>query len=165
MNLAVIRLAISSVFSMRWHLSKRHCRRWSADWKPTAAVGRSKGRSAASVPAGDGIKRKSARLAELNALLDMDEKGDDAALGMDEEVTDSELPAPKREIERSADSVKRPSILAQQLMMAIRWKLIACADGTPNACSILLCGGVPCSTAMGYNRAVTHILIRRMAVP
>ena len=21
-------------FSMRWHLSKRHCRRWSADWKP-----------------------------------------------------------------------------------------------------------------------------------
>lgn len=35
------------------------------------------------------------------------------ALGMDEEVTDSELPAPKREIERSADSVKRPSILAQ----------------------------------------------------
>ena len=40
----------------------------------------------------------------------MDEKGDDAALGMDEEVPDSELPAPKREIERSADSVKRPSI-------------------------------------------------------
>lgn len=25
---------VSSVFSMRWHLSKRHCRRWSADWKP-----------------------------------------------------------------------------------------------------------------------------------
>ena len=59
------------------------------------------------------LSEKSARLAELNALLDMDEKGDDAALGMDEEVTDSELPAPKREIERSADSVKRPSILAQ----------------------------------------------------
>ena len=59
------------------------------------------------------LNEKSARLAELNALLDMDEKGDDAALGMDEEVTDSELPAPKREIERSADSVKRPSILAQ----------------------------------------------------
>ena len=49
------------------------------------------------------LNEKSARLAELNALLDMDEKGDDAALGMDEEVTDSELPAPKREIERSAD--------------------------------------------------------------
>ncbi len=59
------------------------------------------------------LNEKSARLAELNALLDMDEKGDDAALGMDEEVTDSELPAPKREIERSADSVKRPSIPAQ----------------------------------------------------
>ena len=59
------------------------------------------------------LNEKSARLAELNALLDMDEKGDDAALGMDEEVTDSELPAPKREIERSADSVKRPSIIAQ----------------------------------------------------
>ena len=59
------------------------------------------------------LNEKSARLAELNALLDMDEKGDDAALGMDEEVTDSELPAPKREIEQSADSVKRPSILAQ----------------------------------------------------
>ena len=59
------------------------------------------------------LNEKSARLAELNALLDMEEKGDDAALGMDEEVTDSELPAPKREIERSADSVKRPSILAQ----------------------------------------------------
>ena len=59
------------------------------------------------------LNEKSARLAELNVLLDMDEKGDDAALGMDEEVTDSELPAPKREIERSADSVKRPSILAQ----------------------------------------------------
>lgn len=59
------------------------------------------------------LNEKSARLAELNALLDMDEKGDDAALGMDEEVTDSELPAPKREIEWSADSVKRSSILAQ----------------------------------------------------
>ena len=59
------------------------------------------------------LNEKSARLAELNALLDMDEKGDDAALGMDEEVTDSELPAPKREIEQSADSVKRPSIIAQ----------------------------------------------------
>lgn len=59
------------------------------------------------------LNEKSARLAELNVLLDMDEKGDDAALGMDEEVTDSELPAPKCEIERSADSVKRPSILAQ----------------------------------------------------
>ena len=59
------------------------------------------------------LNEKSARLAELNALLDMDEKGDDAALGMDDEVPDSELPAPKREIERSADSVKRPSILAQ----------------------------------------------------
>ena len=59
------------------------------------------------------LNEKSARLAELNALLDMDEKGDDAALDMDEEVTESEIPAPKREIERSADSVKRPSILAQ----------------------------------------------------
>ena len=59
------------------------------------------------------LNEKSARLAELNALLDMDEKGDDAALGMDEEVTESEIPALKREIERSADSVKRPSILAQ----------------------------------------------------
>ena len=59
------------------------------------------------------LNEKSARLAELNALLDMDEKGGEAALGMDEEVTDNELPAPKREIERSADSVKRPSILAQ----------------------------------------------------
>lgn len=59
------------------------------------------------------LNEKSARLAELNALLDMDEKGDDAALSMDEEVTESEIPAPKREIERSADSVKRPSILAQ----------------------------------------------------
>ena len=59
------------------------------------------------------LNEKSARLAELNALLDMDEKGDDATLGMDEEVTESEIPAPKREIERSADSVKRPSILAQ----------------------------------------------------
>jgi len=59
------------------------------------------------------LNEKSARLAELNALLDMDEKGDDAALGMDEEMTESEIPAPKREIERSADSVKRPSILAQ----------------------------------------------------
>lgn len=58
-------------------------------------------------------KVKIFRYVTENALLDMDEKGDDAALGMDEEVTDSELPAPKREIERSADSVKRPSILAQ----------------------------------------------------
>ena len=59
------------------------------------------------------LTEKSARLAELNALLDMDEKGDDAALGMDEEITDSELPVPDREIERSADCVKRPSVLAQ----------------------------------------------------
>ena len=59
------------------------------------------------------LTEKSARLAELNALLDMDEKGDDAALGMDEEVIDSELPVPGREIERSADCVKRPSVLAQ----------------------------------------------------
>ena len=59
------------------------------------------------------LTEKSARLAELNALLDMDEKGDDAALGMDEEITDSELPVPGREIERSADCVKRPSVLAQ----------------------------------------------------
>ena len=64
-------------------------------------------------PQEEELNEKSARLAELNALLDMDEKGDDAALGMDEEVTESEIPAPKREIERSADSVKRPSILAQ----------------------------------------------------
>ena len=59
------------------------------------------------------LTEKSARLAELNALLDMDEKGDDAALGMDEEVTDSEFPVTDCAIERSADCVKRPSVLAQ----------------------------------------------------
>ena len=49
------------------------------------------------------LNEKSARLAELNALLDMDEKGDDAALGMDEEVTDSDLPAPKPQKKKSHD--------------------------------------------------------------
>ena len=67
------------------------------------------------------LAEKSARLAELNSLLNMDEKGSEDALGVDEDAAESEVADRPRQpvnyagrvAERSADSVRKHSVLAQ----------------------------------------------------
>lgn len=67
------------------------------------------------------LAEKSARLAELNSLLNMDEKGSEDALGVDEDVTETEVADRPRQpvnyagrvAERTADNVRKPSVLAQ----------------------------------------------------
>ena len=67
------------------------------------------------------LTEKSARLAELNALLNMDEKGSEDALGVDEDAAETEVADRPRQpvnyadrvAERTADNVRKPSVLAQ----------------------------------------------------
>ena len=67
------------------------------------------------------LAEKSARLAELNALLNMDEKGSEDALGVDEDASETEVADKPRQpvnyagrvTERTADNVRKPSVLAQ----------------------------------------------------
>ncbi len=67
------------------------------------------------------MAEKSARLAELNALLNMDEKGSEDALGVDEDATETEVADRPRQpvnyagrvAERTADNMRKPSVLAQ----------------------------------------------------
>lgn len=67
------------------------------------------------------LAEKSARLTELNSLLNMDEKGSEDALGVDEDAAETEVadrphqPAnyAGRVAERIADNVRKPSVLAQ----------------------------------------------------
>ena len=67
------------------------------------------------------LAEKSARLAELNSLLNMDEKGSEDALGVDEDATETEVADRPRQpvnyagrvAERTADNVRKPSVLAQ----------------------------------------------------
>lgn len=67
------------------------------------------------------LAEKSARLAELNSLLNMDEKGSEDALGVDEDATETEVAdRPHQPVnyagrvaEQTADNVRKPSVLAQ----------------------------------------------------
>lgn len=67
------------------------------------------------------LTEKSARLAELNSLLNMDEKGSEDALGVDEDAAETEVADRPRQpvnyagrfAERTADNVRKPSVLAQ----------------------------------------------------
>ncbi len=67
------------------------------------------------------LAEKSARLAELNSLLNMDEKGSEDALGVDEDAPEIESADQPRQpvsyagrfVERTADNVRKPSVLAQ----------------------------------------------------
>ena len=67
------------------------------------------------------LAEKSARLAELNSLLNMDEKGSEDALGVDEDAAETEVADKPRQpvnyagrvAERTADNVRKPSVLAQ----------------------------------------------------
>lgn len=67
------------------------------------------------------LAEKSARLAELNSLLNMDEKGSEDALGVDEDAAETEVADRPRQpvnyadrvAERTADSVRKPSVLTQ----------------------------------------------------
>ena len=67
------------------------------------------------------LAEKSARLAELNSLLNMDEKGSEDALGVDEDAVETEVADRPRQpvnyagrvAERTADNVRKPSVLAQ----------------------------------------------------
>ena len=67
------------------------------------------------------LTEKSARLAELNSLLNMDEKGSEDALGVDEDAAETEVADKPRQpvnyagrvAERTADNVRKPSVLAQ----------------------------------------------------
>ena len=67
------------------------------------------------------LAEKSARLAELNALLNMDEKGSEDALGVDEDAAETEVADKPRQpvnyagrvAERTADNMRKPSVLAQ----------------------------------------------------
>ena len=67
------------------------------------------------------LAEKSARLAELNSLLNMDEKGSEDALGVDENAAETEVADRPRQpvnyagrvAERTADNVRKPSVLAQ----------------------------------------------------
>ena len=67
------------------------------------------------------LAEKSARLAELNSLLNMDEKGSEDALGVDEDAAETEVadrPCQPvnyagRVAERTADNARKPSVLAQ----------------------------------------------------
>ena len=66
------------------------------------------------------LAEKSARLAELNSLLNMDEKGSEDALGVDEDAAETEVADRPRQpvnyagrvAERTADNVRKPSVLA-----------------------------------------------------
>ena len=66
------------------------------------------------------LAEKSARLAELNSLLNMDEKGSEDALGVDEDAAETEVvDRPRQPVnyagriaERTADNVRKPSVLA-----------------------------------------------------
>ena len=67
------------------------------------------------------LAEKSARLAELNSLLNMEEKGGEDALGVDEDAAENEVADKPRQpvnyagrvAERTADNVRKPSVLAQ----------------------------------------------------
>ena len=67
------------------------------------------------------LAEKSARLTELNSLLNMDEKGSEDALGVDEDAAETEVADKLRQpvnyagrvAERTADNVRKPSVLAQ----------------------------------------------------
>ena len=67
------------------------------------------------------LAEKSARLAELNSLLNMDEKGSEDALGVDEDAAETEVADKPRQpvnyagrvAERTADNVRKPSVLVQ----------------------------------------------------
>ena len=67
------------------------------------------------------LAEKSVRLAELNSLLNMDEKGSEDALGVDEDAAETEVADRPRQpvnyagrvAERTADNVRKPSVLAQ----------------------------------------------------
>lgn len=67
------------------------------------------------------LTEKSARLAELNSLLNMDEKGGEDALGVDEDAAETEVADRPRQpanyagrvAERTADNMRKPSVLAQ----------------------------------------------------
>lgn len=67
------------------------------------------------------LAEKSARLAELNSLLNMDEKGSEDALGVDEDAAETEVADKPRQpvnyagrvAERTADNVRKPSVLEQ----------------------------------------------------
>ena len=67
------------------------------------------------------LAEKSARLAELNSLLNMDEKGSEDALGVDEDAAEIEVADRPRQpvnyagrvAERTADKVHKPSVLSQ----------------------------------------------------
>ena len=67
------------------------------------------------------LAEKSARLAELNSLLNMDEKGNEDALGVDEDATETEVADRPRQpvnyagrvAERTADNMRKPSVLTQ----------------------------------------------------
>ena len=67
------------------------------------------------------LAEKSARLAELNSLLNMDEKGSEDALGVDEDVAETEVADKPRQpvnyagrvAERTVDNVRKSSVLAQ----------------------------------------------------
>ena len=67
------------------------------------------------------LAEKSARLAELNSLLNMDEKGSEDALGVDEDAAETEVADKPRQpvnyagrvAERTADDVRKPSVLTQ----------------------------------------------------
>ena len=67
------------------------------------------------------LTEKSARLAELNSLLNMDEKGSEDALGVDEDAAETEIADRPRQpvnyagrvAERTADNAQKPSVLAQ----------------------------------------------------
>ncbi len=69
-------------------------------------------------PKEEELAEKSARLAELNSLLNMDEKGNDA-IGMEEETTEvADMPMRPTNIvrtaeDRSADAAKKESVLAK----------------------------------------------------
>ena len=67
------------------------------------------------------LAEKSARLAELNSLLNMDEKGGEDALGVDEDAAETEVADRPRQpvnyagrvAERTADDMRKPSVLTQ----------------------------------------------------
>ena len=67
------------------------------------------------------LGEKSARLAELNSLLNMDEKGSEDALGVDEDAAETEVADKPRQpanyagriAERTADNMRKPSVLVQ----------------------------------------------------
>ena len=67
------------------------------------------------------LAEKSARLAELNSLLNMDEKGSEDALGVDEDAAETDVAdRPRQPVnyagrvdERTADNMRKPSVLAQ----------------------------------------------------